>query len=251
MLTADIQNIILNIKYSQITLLTNIDLTLEKNKIYTIVGKNGTGKSTLIKSLTGLLDKRFYSIDGKINFEGKDLLTIEENELNEIRKRKIKYVFQDARNSFDQLKKLEYYFKNLNISVEKTNDTLKYFLLPDSSELFKLYPYEVSGGMAQRISLALALLSNPLLIILDEPTSGVDSAIANLFLLKLKEFVGEGTSSILLVTQDLTFAKMISDKIALISNGKLSKFLSPDEFFKSDEIVQSDNLLNSYFQLSI
>lgn len=249
MLAAGIEKIIIKRENAQTTLLNDVRFELDKNQIYTIVGINGTGKTTLIKSLTGLLDKRFYTVNGNVLFEGKDLLSLDDEELKTIRRQKIKYVFQDARNSFDQLKKFKYYFNNLNKPLSEVDETLAYFLLPKSLELYNLHAFEVSGGMAQRISVALALLSHPSLIILDEPTSGVDSAIANLFLIKLKEFVKDDSCSVLLVTQDLSFANMISDKIALITNGKLTKFLPPDEFFKSQENILSDNLINSYHQL--
>jgi ABC-type glutathione transport system ATPase component len=249
MLTANIENIISRKRNSKTVLLNNIKFTLDSNQIYTIVGKNGTGKTTFIKSLTGLLDIRFYTVNGKVIFEGKDLLLLDDNELQSIRKQRIKYIFQDARNSFDQLKKLRYYFNNLDKHSNEINDVLTYFLLPSLSELSNMYPYEVSGGMAQRISLALALLANPALIILDEPTSGIDSAIANLFLLRLKEFTKDRSHSVLLVTQDLAFANMISDKIALITNGKLTQFLPPDEFFKSQKNIPADDLISSYLQL--
>jgi ABC-type glutathione transport system ATPase component len=250
MLNASIDKVILNRGKSQIVLLSNIEFELEKNKIYTIVGKNGTGKSTFIKTLTGLLDKRFYSVYGKVIFEGKDLLSVPYEELKFIRKQRIKYVFQDARNSFDQLKKFNYYFNSSNASSAEIEDVLTYFLLPKLKELRNLHPYEVSGGMTQRISLALALLANPALIILDEPTSGIDSAIANLFLLKLKEFVQKNACSVLLVTQDLSFANMISDKMALLTNRKFTQFLPPEEFYKSQENILADDLINSYLQLT-
>lgn len=251
MLAVKIDNIISYKKNTRTLLLQNAEFELNGNQIYTIVGKNGTGKTTFIKSLTGLLDKRFYVVNGKVIFEEKDLLILGAEELEVIRKQKIKYVFQDARNSFDHLKKLNYYFNHIDKSPNEINDTLAYFLLPEYSELSNIYPYEVSGGMAQRISLALALLANPSLIILDEPTSGIDSAIANLFLLRLKEFVKEGSNAVLLVTQDLTFAKAISNKIAIITDGTLTKFLTPDEFIKSPKNTLGGNLLDSYLQLNV
>jgi ABC-type dipeptide/oligopeptide/nickel transport system ATPase component len=96
-----------------------------------------------------------------------------------------------------------------------------------------MHPYEVSGGMAQRISFVLALLSHPEIIILDEPTSGIDSAIANLFMLKLKEFVGNNKNCALLVTQDILFAEKISDRIAYLAGGKLSEFCTVNEFLNN------------------
>lgn len=246
MLTTEIEKLIIRRGNSEAILLGNANLELQEKMIYTIVGTNGTGKTTFIKALTGLLDKRFYEVHGKVLFKGEDLLSLSTDELIKIRKQKIKYVFQDAKNGFDQLKKMKYYFMNLNKTIAEIDETLIYFLLPKLAELSNLHAYEVSGGMAQRISLALAILAKPSLIILDEPTSGIDSAIANLFLIKLKDFVKENSASVLLVTQDLTFAKKISDKIALINNGKLSKFLPPNEFLNSQEILTANSLVNSY-----
>ncbi len=224
-------------------LLEKIMFDLEPGKIFTILGKNGSGKSTLIKSLTGLLDKKFYSVEGEVFFQGENILKMSEEKLLKLRRNKIKYVFQDAANSFDPLKKLKYYFDNSADHKIEIDLLLEYFLLPDLDELKKMYPYEISGGMAQRTALALALLANPKLIILDEPTSGIDSAIANLMLLKLKDFVSDG-NSVLLVTQDLIFAKKISSKISHLADKRISSFYTPDEFFKISEY--SDPALFNY-----
>ncbi|MHB8843049.1 MAG: ATP-binding cassette domain-containing protein, partial [Candidatus Aquicultor sp.] len=144
-------------------------------------------------------------------------------ELRIFRKEKVRYVFQDTMNSFDHLKTIRYYFDLLAKDKSEIEELTEYFLLPDLKSLYKMYPYEVSGGMAQRISFILALLSHPEIIILDEPTSGIDSAIANLFLLKLKEFTRRNKNSVLLVTQDISFAEKASDEIAYLVNGVLSQ----------------------------
>jgi peptide/nickel transport system ATP-binding protein len=220
--------------YEEKAILNNIFFELNENCIYTILGKNGTGKSTLLKAVTGLLDENFYSIDGKIIYDDKNLYKISLNDLQNIRRNEIKYIFQDPVNSFDQLKTFGYYF-NLLFSLSRGSGNeveylLEFFLLPNSKTLFKMHPYEVSGGMAQRISFILALLAKPKIILLDEPTSGIDAPIINLLLIKLKEFVNEGNSA-LMVTQDIEFAKSASSKIALLSNGTLSDFTSTEEFF--------------------
>ena len=98
-----------------------------------------------------------------------------------------------------------------------------------------MYPYEVSGGMAQRICLILALLAKPKIILLDEPTSGIDAPIVNLLLIKLREFVANGNLA-LMVTQDLELAKSASHKIALLSDNTLSPFSEPEEFFHLNNI---------------
>jgi len=223
-------------------LLGEIKFRLERNKIYTVLGSNGSGKTTLIKSLTNLLDKRFYSVNGKVFYNEIDLLSAGYAQMLSVRREKIKYVFQDAINSFDHLKKFEYYFKMNSTRNSETEKLLNYFLLPEAKKLFRLYPYEVSGGMAQRISFVLALLAGPEILILDEPTSGIDSAISNLFLLKMKEFVLEKNNAVLLVTHDVKFARKASDEIAFISNGKFYNF-KPTEFFFKDG---SDSIINNF-----
>ena len=223
------------IKNSERIILKDIIFELERGNIYTILGKNGTGKTTLLKSLTGLLDKRIYSVKGKVLYESKDLLSLEADELQKIRKNEIKYVFQDPVNSFDHLKTFSYYFSLVTKDQEEINKLLDFFLLPEAKKLFKMYPYEVSGGMAQRISFILALLAKPKIILLDEPTSGIDAPIVNLLLIKLKEFVGNGNLA-LMVTQDLDLARNASSKIALLSDCTLSPLSSPEEFFHLNNI---------------
>ncbi len=228
MLIADIRKVTLNTPPCSRVLLSGINFRLDPGFIYTILGKNGSGKSTLIKTLTGLNDNRFYETDALVLFYGEDILSLSEEKLNLIRRKKIKYVFQDAAGSFDPLKKLEYYFKLLLEDHTKLDDQLDFFLLPPKDELFKLYPYEISGGMAQRVAFILALLSDPDLIIMDEPTSGVDVGTANLFIHKLKEFVESGNKSILLVTQDVLLAKNVSSFTAVLRDKRLTDFLPAD-----------------------
>lgn len=223
-------------------ILKDVSFELQGGSISTILGKNGSGKSTLLKCLMGLLDGRFYSVEGKILYNEEDILKMDDKQLQKIRREDIKYVFQDPVNSFDHLKTFGYYFNNLTPlsfirrgdggEVKKeTEQLLKFFLLPNSKTLFKMYPYEVSGGMAQRISLILALLAKPKIIFLDEPTSGIDAPIVNLLLIKLREFVNQG-NAVLMVTQEIELAKNASNKIALLADSTLSEFKEPDEFFK-------------------
>ncbi len=133
------------------TILKDIKFELVKGNVYTILGKNGSGKSTLIKSLTALLSQTDYEVNGIVSFNGLDLFKASEAKLQEIRKGNIRYVFQDAANSFDPLKKIQYYFDLSNISPLKIEELLHYFLLPTYTKLSALHSYELSGGMAQRI----------------------------------------------------------------------------------------------------
>ena len=177
MLKVNIENITLSNNSEKHFILSNIKFELFERKVYTILGKNGSGKSTLIKSLTGLLNDNIFLTRGTVLLDGKDILTCDAKNLQQIRKNKIRYVFQDAVNSFDPLRTFKYYFENSLADKNQIEKLLKYFLLPGYDEVSRLYPYEVSGGMAQRLSTVLAFAANPILIIFDEPTSGVDYAI--------------------------------------------------------------------------
>jgi peptide/nickel transport system ATP-binding protein len=233
-LSVNIEELRLSTSTGEKVLLKDVGFVLDGSSIYTILGKNGSGKSTLIKSLAGLLDKRFYTVRGSVMADNLNITTATEAELMKIRGEKIKYVFQDAINSFDPLRKLGYYFKRFRLEEGEAEKLLSYFLLPKLKDISRMYPYELSGGMAQRFSLIIALLMKPELLILDEPTSGIDPAIANLFLLKIKEFVSEEKKTVLLVTQDIEFAKAAGGFTAHIEEGNLSQFKPSEEYFASD-----------------
>ena len=248
MLSADIKDISILHGKDEKVLLSGMSFVLADSSINIILGKNGTGKSTLIRALTGLLNKNFYKVSGKVEYNGSDLLTLPESELLKIRRSKIGYVFQDAINSLDPLKNINFYFKRFKNEPE-ADALLNGFLLPGRADLFRLYPYELSGGMAQRLLLILTLLRHPQILILDEPTSGIDTPISNLILLKLKEFVNDTGKSVLLVTQDLQFAANAGDRIAYLADGKLSDFYSNEMFFNDIPIPGLKNFLLAYNQL--
>ena len=235
MLSVDINSVSILDEEKSRTILKDIKFDVEKGKFYTILGKNGSGKSTLIKSLTVLLPSELYKINGKVLFNYIDLLNTTEEKLREIRKSNIRYVFQDAANSFDPLKKIKYYFDLSNVSSLKIEELLIFFSLPTYNKLSSLHSYELSGGMAQRVLIVLALLANPDLLILDEPTSGVDYAVMNLVLLKIKNYVRDNDKSVLVVTQDINFAIKSSDYLAYLTDGRLSQFITSNKFLSSTD----------------
>ena len=249
MLSVDINSVSILDEEKSRTILKDIKFDVEKGNVYTILGKNGSGKSTLIKSLSVLLPPELYGVNGKVLFNDVDLLTTTEEILRGIRKNNIRYVFQDATNSFDPLKKISYYFDLSNISPLKIEELLLFFLLPTYKKLSVLHSYELSGGMAQRLLIVLALLANPDILILDEPTSGVDYTVMNLILLKIKNFVRDNDKSVLIVTQDINFALKSSDQIAYLSDGRLTQFFNPDKLLNSpDDKVKI--FINSFNEIS-
>ena len=249
MLKVNIENITFTVDGNTQTLLQNIKFELSRGKVYTILGKNGTGKSTLIKALTGLLNNNLFTTKGTVFFDEQNLLSIEPEKLRNIRQMTIRYVFQDAITAFAPLKKFKYYFENSNGEKENIVSLLKFFLLPSYEEISKLHPYEISGGMTQRLSMVLAFVVKPKLLIFDEPTSNVDYAISNLLLLKLKQYSKEENNIALLVTQDINFAEKASDEIAFLSDRTLSSFKNNSDFFAQPDNETLNTLINSYNEI--
>lgn len=248
MLKANINKVILTNNNADREVLRNINFSISNNMIYSVLGKNGSGKSTLIKSLTGLLNSDLYKVDGKVLWFDENIFEMKKVRLLSLRKTEIKYVMQDLTWNFDPLKTIKYYFDYTGFKEKSISLQLKSFLLPDYQIISNLHSYELSGGMAQRISLLIAMLSNPKLLILDEPTSAIDYANINLIKLKLLEFKKTG-GSVLIVTQDINFAKEISDKIAFLHDNKLSEFIEIVDFFKDSGLSLHNTFLQSYKEL--
>lgn len=206
------------------TLLRNIKFSLEKGKIYTLLGPNGSGKSTLLLVLTGLDNKRFIQIEGNVEFNGKNIDSYSQNELIELRKHEIKIIFQDSTAIFDPLKKLGYYFTQAKYNSAEIEELLSYFQLPNYKSVANLFPHELSGGMAQRIQIVLALLAKPKLIFLDEPTSALDYPIANILRKKIHEISVQFNTTVFIITQDTRFALAVSDFVGTIENSTIEKF---------------------------
>lgn len=236
MLKVDIKQLTIKNQSKDIALLKNINFNLKEGKVYTILGKNGSGKTTLIKSLTKLLDTKTYNLFGKILWDEQSIYQMSDVELLNLRRYKIRYVFQDLTNNFDPLKKLEFYLSQSKLNTSDLNKILSDFLLPDYKIISELYPYEISGGMAQRLSLMLSIISNPKLLILDEPTSALDYINTNLLKFILKDYC-EKLNSVIIVTHDMTFAKEVSGEIAVLKDGILSEFMSTDSFYKNSFVL--------------
>ncbi|MHB8931407.1 MAG: ATP-binding cassette domain-containing protein [Melioribacteraceae bacterium] len=228
---ANIDFVELILNGSSKVLFKNVNFILENNSIYTLLGNNGVGKTTFLNALLNLLDKRSYRVKGKINLLGYDLFNSSEEELQSLRKESVRFIFQDAVNCFDPLKKIGYYFNSLSSKNDYIDELLDYFLMPKREIILNYYPYELSGGIAQRIAIIWGIVSKPKLLIIDEPNSALDIPLSVLLSKKLVEISKQNDLSILVVTQDLKFAFNIGGRIGLLRSDGIEEFNNGDENF--------------------
>ncbi len=211
-----------------------ISFSLEKGEILGIVGESGAGKSITGFSMLGLIDKPGMIVDGEIIFDDEDLVKKSEEELQKIRGNKIAMIFQDPQTSLnpvisigDQLVEAVVYH-NKDVSKKDALNTcidiLKLVGLPAPEKRVKSYPHELSGGMKQRVVIAMALLNNPKLLIADEPTTALDVTIQAQILYLIKKLSLDFESSLILITHDIAVVSQLCDKIAVMYAGRIVEY---------------------------
>lgn len=219
------------------TILRKINFSCLSSEILIILGKNGQGKTTLSLSIANLLNKNVFKIEGEILVDGVDVLSLDEKELISLRQKKIGYIFQNPFSSFNPAKTIKSQFeeqsKLKNIPLESIISLMKELSLKDYEQILRKYPFELSGGILQRLSAVRCLASNPSLIIADEPTSALDRPIATELLNLFYHFTKERNIALVLITQDLSVLEKYADRVAFLNNGELYYFESKESFFNS------------------
>lgn len=224
-----------------IFLIQEINFSLKHGEIFALVGESGSGKTTLACALTKLFSPfAGYEISGDVYFAKHNLLQLEEHSLREIRRKKIRYVFQEPAQSLNPISRIktQYVDAIVNVAsmdaeraVEKAKIDLKNVGIENSDDVLISYPHELSGGTLQRILIALALSANPELIIADEPTSSVDAPLQFQLLDLLDNARKNGRTSVLLITHDLGIANRYADTVAVMYAGRIVEVAPKQMFF--------------------
>jgi len=231
-----------------------VDLTVYKNETFAVVGESGCGKSAMALSLTRLHNLDFTRIEGQVNFGGKNLVGLSEDELNKIRGREISMVFQDPLTSLNPLfrvgpqieESLAYHTsKNQIQRKEKAIELLKDVGMENPQLTYSQYPHELSGGMRQRAMIAIGLSCEPALIICDEPTTALDVTIQAQTLDLLRKLKKEFQTSIILITHDLGVVAEMADRIAVMYAGQVVELASCNDIFKNPRHPYTRSLLAS------
>lgn len=208
-----------------------------------IVGESGSGKSVTTLAIMGLLGKSsLEKISGEINFEGKNLLELSAEELRKIRGNEISMIFQEPMTSLNPALKIGYqmsevfrtHFKmDKKTAKEKSIEMIKKVEIDRAEDVYNSYPHELSGGMRQRIMIAMALSSSPKLLIADEPTTALDVTIQKEVLELMKKLKEDMKASIIFITHDLGVVSDIADYVNVMYAGKVVERAKAEDIFNN------------------
>ena len=216
--------------HGQVHAIRDLNLDIPQNKILGIVGESGSGKSTVIWTITRLLASNAVIESGSILFDGHDILQLEEHELASIRGDKMSVVFQDPMTSQipvlsygRQMTDIQHRHRNLKANDKRQNaiDILKRVGIPAPEQRVDQYPHQFSGGMRQRVSIAMALMMDPPLLFADEPTTALDVTMEAQIIHLLRELKVELDATIVLVSHNLGLIAELCDEVAVMYAGEI------------------------------
>lgn len=231
-----------------------VSFDLDKGEAIGIVGESGCGKSVTMMSVMRLLANNGIIKNGKVIFEGRDISKITEREMEKIRGNDISMIFQDPMTSLNPVLKIgdqltEHLIKHKKISkkeaLEKAIKMLELVGIPSPEKRIKQYPHEFSGGMRQRVMIAMSLMCDPKLIIADEPTTALDVTIQAQILDIMKDLKNKLNTSIILITHDLGVVADLCTRINVMYGGKIIEKGSIEDIFYNAKHPYTWGLLKS------
>lgn len=233
----------------------DVSFTLDHGKIVCIVGESGCGKSVLSLSIMNLLPKENGKVvGGEILFEGKNLAELSEDEMNKVRGNDIAMIFQEPMTALNPVFSIgfqlqEVLFNHLKISKnearKKCIDLLKQVGISRPEKIMDEYPHQLSGGMRQRVMIAMAVANRPKLLIADEPTTALDVTIQAQILDLIRDIQQKREMSVLMITHDLGVVAEMAEEVIVMYAGQIVERGTVDEIFHNPKHPYLQSLLNS------
>ena len=241
-------------KRGTVKAVNNVSYTVEEGKTLGVVGESGSGKSVSAMSILRLLDGNGYIAGGEILFNGVDLTKLPLSEMYKIRGNDISVIFQEPMTSLNPVFSIEQQLSEPFIihqglskkeAAEKSVDLLREVKIPNPEIVAKQYPHQLSGGMRQRVMIAMALCCNPDMLICDEPTTALDVTIQAQILQLLKEIQKQLHTAMIFVSHNLGVVADIADRVAIMYAGKIVEQGPVDDIFYEPAHPYTKGLLRS------
>jgi oligopeptide/dipeptide ABC transporter ATP-binding protein len=239
----------------EVTAVDRVSFSVSPGEVLGIVGESGSGKSVSALAVMGLLPKPGGRVtSGEILFEGEDLLKLPERRMRGIRGRRIGMIFQEPMTSLnpvftigDQIAETIVHHERIGLAAarERAVDMLARVGIPSARKRLDDYPHQLSGGMRQRVAIALATVFHPSLIIADEPTTALDVVVQRGVLQMLKEIQSESANTVLLVTHDLAVHANVADRVGIMYAGRIVEEAPTSAIFQSPRHPYTAHLIRS------
>ena len=231
-----------------------VTFDLHKGETLAIVGESGSGKSVACKTIMRILSSNGYIKDGQILFDGKDLTKISEKDMEKVRGKDIAMIFQDPMTSLNPTMTIG---KQIMEPISKEDarkraiELIELVGISDAEKRFKQYPHQFSGGMRQRIVIAISLACNPKVLIADEPTTALDVTIQAQILELIKDLQEKTGVAVIFITHDLGVVANMADRVAVMYAGKIIEYGTSDDIFYDPKHPYTWGLLGSMPTLDI
>ena len=249
------------VRDNYLTAIRNVSLDLYDGETFAIVGESGSGKSVFTKTFTGMLESNGKITNGSIMFEGKDLTKlVTDKDWEGIRGKKISTIFQDPMTSLNPIRTIgsqitEVIMKHQGVSAAEAKkqaiDIMNKVGITNAEQRFDAYPFQYSGGMRQRIVIAIALSCHPDILICDEPTTALDVTIRAQVLQLIKDLQKEYKFTTIYITHDLGVVANVADRVGVMYGGQIVEYGTVEEIFYDPHHPYTWALLSSLPQLGV
>ena len=239
--------------------LKKINLELSKGEKVALVGESGSGKSVTTKLILGLLNQKNVSKKGEIIFNNKNIINLPQSEFKKIRGNNISIIFQDPIAALNPVFKIKEQFYEVNLnnshftkknSFLRAAEALEKVSIRDPERVLESYPFQLSGGLAQRVVITMAMINKPQLLLADEPSTALDVTIQNQALDLMNDLTKETNTAVLLITHNMGVVRKFAEKVYVIYRGVIVEEGTKDQIFSNPGHPYTKALLSSIPKLN-
>ena len=245
----------LTVSYGSKPTVKEADISLDAGEILSIVGESGSGKTTVIRAVMGCLPGNGRVTGGSVVFDGRDLLANTAEEWRALCGRGMSMIFQDSGNMINPIRRVGEQFvdyirahepkSSAEEAVKRAEAMLGSVNLPNPDNIMKLYPFELSGGMRQRVGIAMAMTFGPKLLLADEPTSALDVTTQAQIVRQIVDVRNKYNAAVIIVTHNLGVASYMSNKIMVMKNGEVVESGPREQIIYSPRHEYTKHLLSA------